>query len=114
LINTILNKCGLREVRDLAVWCQDNNLSLSVSKTKEVIVYYMKKRAVQAPINIDGAVVVRVESFKFLVFNIANELSLSRHTKTVVKTTPFPQQETEKIWHGCPYPQKVLQLSRAS
>ena len=26
------------EVRDLAVWFQDNNLSLNVSKTKELIV----------------------------------------------------------------------------
>uniref|UniRef100_A0A673ZV32 Phospholipase A2 domain-containing protein n=1 Tax=Salmo trutta TaxID=8032 RepID=A0A673ZV32_SALTR len=25
-------------------------------------------------------------------------------------TTPFPSQETEKIWHGSPDPQKVLQL----
>jgi hypothetical protein len=32
------------EVRDLAVWCQDNNLSLNVSK---------KRRDEQAPINID-------------------------------------------------------------
>jgi hypothetical protein len=28
------------EVRYLAVWCQDNNLSLNVSKTKEKIVDY--------------------------------------------------------------------------
>ena len=41
------------EVRDLAVWCQDNNLSLNVSKTKEMIVDYRKKKAEQAPINID-------------------------------------------------------------
>jgi hypothetical protein len=26
------------EVRDLAVWCQDNNLSLNVGKTSELIV----------------------------------------------------------------------------
>jgi hypothetical protein len=26
------------EVRDLAVWCQDNNLSLNVIKTKKMIV----------------------------------------------------------------------------
>ena len=39
------------EVRDLAVWCQDNNLSLNVSKTKELIVDYRKRRAEQAPIN---------------------------------------------------------------
>jgi hypothetical protein len=27
------------EVRELAVWCQDNNISLNVSKIKELIVY---------------------------------------------------------------------------
>ena len=32
------------EVRDLAVWCQDNNLSLNMIKTKEMIVDYRKKR----------------------------------------------------------------------
>jgi hypothetical protein len=35
------------EVRDLAVWCQGNNLSLNVSKTKEMIVDYRKIRAEQ-------------------------------------------------------------------
>ncbi|KAK6320198.1 hypothetical protein J4Q44_G00093050 [Coregonus suidteri] len=55
------------EVNDLAVWCQDNNLSLNVSKTKELIVDYRKRRAEHAPIHIDGAVVERVESLKFLV-----------------------------------------------
>jgi hypothetical protein len=73
------------EAKDLAVWCQDNNLSLNVSKTKELIVDYRKMWAVQAPINIDGAVVERVESFKFLGVHITNELSWSKHTKTVIK-----------------------------
>jgi hypothetical protein len=45
------------EVRDLAVWCQDNSLSLNVSKTKELIVDYRKRSAEQAPINIEGAAV---------------------------------------------------------
>ena len=31
------------EVRELAVWCQDNNLSLNVSKTKELILDYRKR-----------------------------------------------------------------------
>jgi gmma-aminobutyric acid receptor subunit gamma/cGMP-dependent protein kinase 2 len=31
------------EVRDLTVWCQDNNLSLNVIKTKEMIVDYRIK-----------------------------------------------------------------------
>jgi hypothetical protein len=45
------------EVRDQAVWCQDNNLSLNVSKTKELIVDYRKRKAEHAPIHIDLAVV---------------------------------------------------------
>ena len=39
-----------KEGRDLAVWCQDNNLSLNVIKTKEMIVDYRKKRTEHAPI----------------------------------------------------------------
>ena len=45
------------EVRDQAVWCQDNNLSLNVSKTKELIVDYRKRKAEHAPIHIDLAIV---------------------------------------------------------
>ena len=67
------------------MWCQDSNLSLNVSKTKEMIVDYEKNRAVQAPINIDGAEVERVESFKFLGVYLTNKLSWSKHTKTVMK-----------------------------
>ena len=72
-------------VRDLAVWCQDNNLSLNVSKTKEIIVDYRKRRAEHAPIHIDEAVVERVESFKLICVHIPNKLSWSKHTKKVVK-----------------------------
>ena len=73
------------EVRELAVWYQDNNLSLNVSKSKGMIMDYRKRRAEQAPININGAVVERVESFKFLGVHITNKLSWSKHTKTVMK-----------------------------
>ena len=67
------------EVRDLAVWCQDNNLNvnLNVNKTKEMIVDYRNKWTEHAPILIDGAVVEQVESFKFLGVNITNKLSWS-------------------------------------
>ena len=59
------------EVRDLAGWCQDNNLSLNVGKTTELIVDYRKRRAEHAPIHIDGAVVERVDSCKYLSVHIA-------------------------------------------
>ena len=59
-------------------------ISLNVSKTKELIVDYRKRRAEQAPININGTVVERVESSKFLGVHITNELSWSKYTKTDV------------------------------
>ena len=73
------------EVRDLAVWCQDNNLSLNVIKTKEMIVDYRRKRTENTPILIDRAAVEQVESFKFLGVHITNKLTWAEHTKTVVK-----------------------------
>jgi hypothetical protein len=65
-----------------------------VSKIKELIVDYRKRRADYTPIHINGAVVERVENFKFLGVHITIKLlgvhitiklSSSKHTKTVVK-----------------------------
>jgi hypothetical protein len=70
------------EVRDLSVWCQDNNLSLNVSKTMELFVDYRKKRAEHSPIHINRSVVERVESFMFLSFHITEELTWSTHRHT--------------------------------
>ena len=67
------------EVRDLAQWCQNNNLSLNVTKTKEMIVDYRKRRTEHAPILINGSVVEQVESFKFLGVLINNKLEWSSH-----------------------------------
>jgi hypothetical protein len=72
------------EVRDLAVWCHDNNLSFNISKTKVLIMDYRRWRAEHAPIHNDGAVVEQVESFKFLGGHITKELSWSAHN-TVMK-----------------------------
>ena len=74
-----------RRVRDLAGWCQNINLSLNVTKTKEMIVDYRNKRTEHTPILINGAVVEQVESFKFLGVHINNKLEWSKHNKTVVK-----------------------------
>jgi hypothetical protein len=50
-----------------------------------MIVDYMKRRTEHAPILIDEAVVEQVERFKFLGVHITNNLTWSKHTKTVVK-----------------------------
>ena len=50
-----------------------------------MILDYRKRRAKHATIHIDGAVVERAESCKFLGVHIINKLSWCKHTKTVVK-----------------------------
>ena len=45
------------EVRDLAGCCQNKNQSLNVTKTKEMIVDYRKRRTEHPPILVDRAVV---------------------------------------------------------
>ena len=72
------------EVRDLTVWYQDN-LSLNVSKTEELMVDYRIQRSEHAPIHIKWPVVDQVESFKFLSVHITKDLTWSTHTDKVVK-----------------------------
>ena len=91
----------------------NNNLSLNMIKTKEMIVDYRKRRAEHTPILIDWAVVEQVERFYNLGVHITNELSWSKtHQDSCEEDTtmPVPPQETEIIWHGSSDPQKVLQL----
>jgi hypothetical protein len=42
------------EVRTLRVWCQENNLSLNVNKTKEIIVDFRKQQREHPPTYIEG------------------------------------------------------------
>ena len=91
------------EVRDLAVWCQDNNNNnlLNIIKTKEMIVDSRKRRTEH--ILIDDAVVEQVESFKFLGVHITSRLSWSRHIKTVVKRAQpslFPIKRLNRFCMG--------------
>jgi hypothetical protein len=64
------------------VWCQDNNLPLKVSDTKELIADYRKRGAKHVPIQINMAVMEWVESFKILGVHMTNDLSWFEHTNT--------------------------------
>ncbi len=76
----------LDEVERLTSWCQDNRLSLNVSKTKELIVYFRKRQQrPYTPLMISGTPVERVSSFKYLGVNISEYLTWTLHIQTQVK-----------------------------
>ncbi len=74
------------EVERLTSWCQDNCLSLNVSKTKELIVNFRKRQQRHyTPLMISGTPVERVSSFKYLGVNISEDLTWTTHIQTQVK-----------------------------
>jgi hypothetical protein len=73
------------EVRALVEWCQENNLTFNINKTKELMVNFRKPQREHAPIHIDGTAVEKVDSFKFLCVHITDDLKWSTHTDSVVK-----------------------------
>eukprot|EP00061_Rhincodon_typus_P015202 g42742.t1 len=66
-------------------WCNENNLSLSVSKTKELIIDFRKKGGECNPIYINGTEVETVISIKFLGVTIIDDLSWTSHVDATVK-----------------------------
>ncbi len=76
----------LDEVERLTSWCQDNCLSLNVSKTKELIMDFRKRQQrPYTPLMISGTPVERVSSFKYLGVNISEDLTWTKHIQTEVK-----------------------------
>ncbi|KAF7696798.1 hypothetical protein HF521_005216, partial [Silurus meridionalis] len=84
----------LQEVKNLERWCQENNLLLNVSKTKELIVYFStKQERLYQPLNISRTPVERVDSFRYLGVHITQDLSWSSHINTLVK------QARQRLYH---------------
>eukprot|EP00061_Rhincodon_typus_P015992 g43972.t1 len=69
VVGTISNndKSNYRgEIEGLVTWCYENNLSLNIGKTKELIINFRKKGGEHATIYINGTEVERMKSIKFL------------------------------------------------
>ncbi len=69
------------EVAQLAEWCGANNLSLNVSKTKEVVMDFRRP----TPLTIDSSTVERVSSTKFLGVHIKEDLTWTTNTTSLSK-----------------------------
>ncbi len=86
LINNDDEAAYLEEVERLTSWCQDNCLSLNVSKTKELIMDFRKRQQrPYTPLMISGTPVERMSSFKYLGVNISEDLTWTTHIQTQVK-----------------------------
>ncbi|KAK3539728.1 hypothetical protein QTP70_012875 [Hemibagrus guttatus] len=76
----------LEEIKNLETWCQDNNLLLNISKTKELIVdFSTKQERNYQPLIINGTPMERVDSFWYLGVHIRQDISWSFHANTLVK-----------------------------
>eukprot|EP00061_Rhincodon_typus_P015794 g43680.t1 len=74
-----------RAIEGLVKWCNENNLSLNIGKTKELIIDFRKKGGEHAPIYINGIEVESVKSIKFLRVTITDDLSWACHVNATVK-----------------------------
>ncbi|XP_060763541.1 uncharacterized protein fbrsl1 isoform X7 [Neoarius graeffei] len=73
------------EVSQLATWCRDNNLSLNVEKTKEMVVDFRRASTQHPPLTINGAAVERVSSTKFLGVYLTEDLSWTSNTALLAR-----------------------------
>ena len=69
------DKTAYREdVRTLTEWCRENNLSLNVNKTMEMIVDYSRQQRELVPIHFYRVTLERTKSFKLLGVHITINL----------------------------------------
>ena len=73
------------EVERLAGWCSENDLELNVSKTKEMVFDFRKKKTPLVPLTITGEVVEEVRSFKFLGTTISSDLKWDENFSSAIK-----------------------------
>ncbi|KAI4897985.1 hypothetical protein NFI96_002273 [Prochilodus magdalenae] len=69
------------EVNQLVAWCDSNNLSLNLDKTREMTVDFRRKHTVDTPLTIHGNIVESVKSTKILGVHIADDLTWTTHTR---------------------------------
>ncbi|KAK0139829.1 putative RNA-directed DNA polymerase from transposon BS [Merluccius polli] len=73
------------EVRKLLSWGSDNNLTLNVHKTKELIMDFRKIRQDHTPLLINGEQVETVNTFRFLGTHISADHSWTHNIGVLVK-----------------------------
>jgi len=80
------DECSYRAQIDHTIdWCSQNNLTLNVSKTKEIVIDFRKRRNTKLPIKIDNKDVEIVNDFKLLGTHITHDLKWHHNILDIMK-----------------------------
>ncbi|KAF7686639.1 hypothetical protein HF521_015032 [Silurus meridionalis] len=74
-----------QEVKQLVLWCSQNNLELNTLKTVEMIVDFRKHPSTLLPLTISNIPVSPVENFKFLGTTISQDLKWESNINSILK-----------------------------
>jgi len=84
------------EVKELSRWCSDNNLTLNILKTKELILDFRKHRQDYTPLLINGEQVEIVSTFRFLGTYLSADYSWTYNIRALVK------KAQQRLLPACP------------
>ncbi|XP_069779236.1 fibrinogen gamma chain-like [Narcine bancroftii] len=89
---TVLDQVSTKEksehrklIESSAAWCHVTNISLNVNKMKEMIIAFKRGGRVHTPVHIDGFEDERVDHSKISGINLCNDLTLDKHSDTIIK-----------------------------
>ena len=88
LVGYILNgndQAYREEINKLVSRCEENYLDLNLSKTKDLVVDFRKKKAMATPILIKGSQIEMVPSYKYLGVHLDKNLNWKESTNAVFK-----------------------------
>ena len=80
LISDDVSSKYVDEINKFVTYCKINFLELNVKKTKEMIIDFIKSKALPDPIIINAHTVERVRTYKYLGVMLNNDLSWSSNT----------------------------------
>lgn len=77
---------GVQGINSFVEWCGNNHLQLNVTKTKELVIDFRRKKTQLTPLCISGGNVEIVDSYKYLGVYIDNKLNWTKNMEALYRT----------------------------
>lgn len=72
-------------VNSFVHWCEVNHLQISVTKTKELVIDFRRKKDHLSPVSIHGRDVEIVDSYQYLGIYIDDKLDWTKNTEAIYR-----------------------------